>query len=241
MAVTVTGTNRGATGVGTDGREALAEKQRRRNAPGGGRPNGSDGWRRGGGGDGEAGSSSPQHYRLGMWVALASVTMMFTALTSAYIVRAGMSNDWRPITLPALVYLSTALILASSFAIEQAKRSLKSMQTGRYRAMLFLTLVLGLGFVGSQLLAWRQLVARGIYVATNPHSSFFYVLTGLHGLHILGGIIGLNYLLWRASRAASASRVEAGRQRAATDAVALYWHFMDGLWVYLFLLLTFWR
>jgi len=92
----------------------------------------------------------------------------------------------------------------------------------------------------SQLLAWRQLVRQGVYVASNPHSSFFYLLTATHGVHLLGGLLALIYLLVRASKTHEAEREQAKR-RAATDAVTLYWHFMDGLWIYLFLLLFLWK
>ena len=103
-----------------------------------------------------------------------------------------------------------------------------------------LTVLLGLGFLASQLFAWRELVAQGLYMASNPHSSFFYVLTGAHGLHLLGGILGLDYLLLRSRRKAAEEQAEEKRQ-AMADSVALYWHFMDGLWIYLFLLLFLWR
>jgi cytochrome c oxidase subunit 3 len=109
-------------------------------------------------------------------------------------------------------------------------------------------LLLGFGFLASQLLAWRELVGQGIYLATNPHSSFFYLLTGLHGLHLLGGILGLSYLALRARRESGAAFDVAGaagnrarKRRASVDAIGLYWHFMDGLWVYLFALLFLWR
>lgn len=180
-------------------------------------------------------------YRIGMWVALASIVMMFTALTSAYIVRAGISTDWRPIAAPPFIWVSTALIVASSLVIEAARRAARRGAADGLRALLFVALLLGLGFVGSQIQAWRQLVEQGIYVATNPHSSFFYVLTGLHGLHVLGGILGLNYLLFRLTRANGDRAAAVAKYQTLTDTVALYWHFMDGLWIYLFLLLFLWR
>jgi cytochrome c oxidase subunit 3 len=99
---------------------------------------------------------------------------------------------------------------------------------------------LGAAFVVSQLLAWRQLVRQGVYVATNPHSSFFYLLTATHGIHLMGGLIALVYLLLRTRRLDTGERALANRS-AVADAVSLYWHFMDGLWIYLFLLLFFWR
>lgn len=243
MAVTVTGTRQTTTRPATK-KERLSPlspygRGKGGPSPNGGGPNGDD---RHHDDDHQQRRWTPDRYRLGMWVALASITMMFTALTSAYIVRAGMSNDWRPIRLPPFVLVSTALLLAGSFVIERAKRTLKAGGAARYRSMLLAALLLGLGFVASQLLAWRQLVGQKIYVSTNPHSSFFYVLTGLHGLHILGGLMGLSYLLLRASRASEApASLDFRKQRAATDVVALYWHFMDGLWVYLFLLLFLWR
>jgi cytochrome c oxidase subunit 3 len=142
--------------------------------------------------------------------------------------------------MPRLLWLSTALIVLSSFAFEIARRTLKSGNRGAYQRFLLLTVLLGLGFLVTQWLAWRQLVGLGIYVGTNPHSSFFYVLTGAHGLHLLGGVLALDYLLLRSWRRGNEVHGVAKRQ-AIVNAVALYWHFMGGLWIYLFLLLFLWR
>ncbi len=211
---------------------------------GGPRKVGPNGGPRGNGHDGNGGDkpdgSSLSKYRIGMWVALAGVAMMFTALTSAYVVRGGTSNDWRPIATPGLLWLSTGLILLSSFAFEIARRTLKSGNTSAYQRWLLLTVLLGLGFLATQLLAWRQLAGQGIYVSSNPHSSFFYVLTGAHGLHLLGGVLALDYLLLRSRRKLYEEHGVAKRQ-AVVNAVALYWHFMGVLWIYLFLLLFLWR
>jgi cytochrome c oxidase subunit 3 len=194
--------------------------------------------------NGHEGSSSDEtsanRYRIGMWVALASILMLFTALTSAYIVRAASANDWHPIAMPQILLLSTALIVISSGTIEVARRKLKTAFTGAYWRWLLVTTALGIAFLVSQLLAWRQLVRQGVYVATNPHSSFFYLLTATHGVHLLGGLLALVYLLVRTWKTHEAGRTGLKRQ-AAADAVTLYWHFMDGLWIYLFLLLFFWR
>ncbi|HEY0406049.1 MAG TPA: cytochrome c oxidase subunit 3 [Pyrinomonadaceae bacterium] len=195
---------------------------------------------RGSGGDGFSAQDSPERYRIGMWIALASILMLFTALTSAYIVRAGTGNDWRPIAMPRLLWVSTTLILTSSLTISRALRALKRADHSTYKRWLLLTVVLGLGFLATQLLSWQQLVAQRVYVSTNPHSSFFYLLTAVHGAHLLGGIFGLDYLLLRSWRKASSAKSEAKRA-AAAGAVALYWHFMDGLWIFLFLLLFLWR
>ena len=105
---------------------------------------------------------------------------------------------------------------------------------------LFLTVMLGLGFLVSQLLAWRQLVGQGVYVATNPHSSFFYLLTAAHAVHLLGGLAALAYLLLRA-RAPQENEVAWTRVQNGAGAVTLYWHFMAFLWVYLFVLLFYVR
>jgi len=177
-----------------------------------------------------------------MWVALAAVTMMFTALTSAYVVRAGTWNDWRPGPVPRLLWVSTCVIFLSSLAFEVARRKLRAGKVTTFKRWLLVTVVLGLGFLATQLMAWRELSAAGVYLASNPHSSFFYVLTGAHGLHLLGGILFLDYLLLRSWRAGAAGEEGGARRRlAVVNAAALYWHFMFGVWIYLFLLLFLWR
>jgi cytochrome c oxidase subunit 3 len=179
-----------------------------------------------------------------MWVALASIMMLFTALSSAYIVRSRLSTagDWQPIAMPQMLWLSTSLILLSSATIEVARKFIRRGEVRAYRRWLSWTALLGLGFLATQLLAWRELVAQGIYLATNPHSAFFYLLTAVHGLHLLGGILMLAFLLARAlkDRGGDAAVARARREDTA-GAVAVYWHFMDGLWIYLFLLLFLWR
>lgn len=185
-------------------------------------------------------NSSPDRYRTGVLVALAGVLMMFTALTSAYIVRAGTWNDWRPVAMPRMLWVSTGIILLSSLAFEVARRALKLGKTTAFKRWLLVTVVLGLGFLATQLMAWRELTAAGVYLATNPHSSFFYVLTGVHGLHLLGGILFLDYLLLRSWRGRYEENGTRKRLRVV-NAAALYWHFMFGIWIYLFLLLFLWR
>lgn len=186
---------------------------------------------------------SPVRYRIGAYVGIASILMMFTALASAYIVRAGLptSIDWRSTNLPGVLFLSTALIIASSFTIARAQKALKNLLVSTYRLWLDATLALGLGFLAAQILAWRQLVGEGVYLSSNPHSSFFYVLTGLHGLHLAGGILALLYLRLRAGSLSDVREISARRAHGLTEAVGIYWHFMDALWVMLFVLLFFWR
>ena len=236
MAVTATTkTGEGADvtprGLGLDG---LGQRPRNGNGSKGPRPPGGDGGP-------SRDDAAPYQYRIGMWIAVAAILMMFAALTSAYVFRTGTAG-WRPISIPPLMWASTIVILASSATFEIARKSLKREDGRAYRLWLWASLALGALFLIFQLLAWRQLVAQGIYLATNPHSSFFYVLTGLHGLHLAGGIIGLGYLIARARReAAGAGRAVKAVGAARADAVGIYWHFMDGLWLYLFGLLFFWR
>ena len=179
-------------------------------------------------------------YRIGMWVGLASVAMMFTSLSSAYIVRSASANDWITLPLPRLLLASTALLIGSSVTLEIARRKLKAALSGPYTKWLSLTVLLGLGFLVAQVFAWRQLAGQGIYVASNPHSSFFYLLTGAHAVHLVGGLLGLTFLWLRSHRHVTEKALIAKR-KATTDAVTIYWHFMDALWIYLFLLLFLWR
>jgi cytochrome c oxidase subunit III len=179
-------------------------------------------------------------YRIGMWVGLASVAMMFTSLSSAYIVRSASSNDWTVLPMPGVLLGSTALILGSSATLEIARRKLKAALSVPYTKWLFVTVVLGLGFLVAQIFGWRQLARQGIYVASNPHSSFFYLLTGAHAVHLVGGLLALTFL-WLRSRRHVIDKSLIARRKAATDAVSIYWHFMDALWIYLFLLLFLWR
>jgi cytochrome c oxidase subunit 3 len=167
--------------------------------------------------------------------------MLFVALTSAYIVRQvpawnGGVKDWVPLDMPPVMWANTLAILLSSATIELARRALRRGDYPRFNRWLVVTTALGVMFLAGQLVAWGQLSAQGIYVNTHPHSSFFYLMTGVHGVHLLGGLIGLGYVT------ASALRMRVGIQkRNAVKVAALYWHFMDVLWVYLFLLLFFWK
>ena len=225
MAATVTGTDRAVhAGVGT-----------------GSRPRNGNGYHQnGGGGDDIPFRFSPARYRIGVWMAIGSILMLFVALTSSYIVRSASSNDWHRIAMPKILWLSTALLITSSITIELSRRSLKRQNDSGYSLWLVNTAVLGVAFVVSQLVAWRQLVRQGAYLASNPYNSFFYLFTGAHGLHLLGGLGALAYLVIR-TRSARKTLDGELRRVGAADAVTIYWHFMDVLWIGLFLLLTFWK
>src|SRR6202163_2116698 len=127
-----------------------------------------------------------------IWVVLFAITMMFAAFSSALIVRKGSSLDWRTFTLPSILYFNTLLLLASSVTLEVSRRRVAAFMGGRKSQVesparwLYITLFLGLLFVAGQYVAWSQLSAEGLYLATNPSSSFFYVLTATHALHVLG-------------------------------------------------------
>ncbi|HZE69051.1 MAG TPA: cytochrome c oxidase subunit 3 [Pyrinomonadaceae bacterium] len=179
-------------------------------------------------------------YRLGMFVGLASVVMLFTGLSSAYIVRAASAPDWLALPLPRMLWVGTGVLLISSATLEAARRSLKRELDQNYRRWLGVTSLLGAAFLCSQLFVWRQLVRHGVYIATHPHSSFFYLLTATHGLHLAGGLLALLYLLVR-HRSSPPDRPAKAKRLATTEAITIYWHFMDALWIYLFLLLFLWR
>ncbi len=165
----------------------------------------------------------------GIWVVIAAITMSFAAFTSSLIIRQASGADWRHLTLPGILYLNSVILLMSSLTLEIARRKSISNLAGM-RSWLYLTLALGSAFLAGQAFAWHQLRAEGLYLATSPNSSFFYVLTVLHALHILGGLFGFIHVI-RRTASASVLRI------ATVDAAAVYWHFLAALWVYLLLLL----
>lgn len=203
--------NRGGRGLGGDGRNDRPGSPGRSRVP-------------------------PNSYRLGTLFALGSIIMLFIAFTSAYIYRQGISFDWKPLDAPPILWFNTAVLLVSSATFELSRRALRREAYGAFQRGLSLTTGLGIVFLLGQYEAWRELAAQGIYLGTNPHSSFFYLLTGAHAVHLMGGVIALGVVLigaWRHRHTAT--------ERIAVDCAAIYWHFMDGLWVYLFLLLFLWR
>ncbi len=184
------------------------------------------------GGAGEGARAVPRRaYFTGVSLGLGAILMFFMALTSSYIVRKGLGGDWQPVRLPPILWLNTLVLLASSATIEAARRRLAAAELEAFRRWWALTTGLGILFLAGQVQAWRQLAAAGVFLASNPSSSFFYLLTAAHGLHLLGGIVALLCVVFRAWQK---SRITQG---TAAELTAIYWHFMDGLWVFLLLLL----
>src|SRR5258708_32083913 len=211
---------------------------------------------------GDDGSGKPDYptrlrrARLGLMVALTPILMVFVSFTSAYIVRQGLPTldpntnllvkDWIPVKLPTLLLVNTLVLVLSSLGMELARRQFRgelvlvsaNTAPGDPTKMpwLAMTLVLGLLFLFGQWTAWRQLAASGFYVASTPSSSFVYLLTGTHAVHLMGGVLAL----FVASIAALFRRAMATRS-IVIDVIAWYWHFMAGLWVYILCLLVFAR
>lgn len=191
----------------------------------------------GGGGQGSGGKRprpsppSSRRYYTGMALGIVSILMFFMALASAFLVRRGTSLDWVPVHLPPVLLLNTLILLASSFTLELARRRLTQSDLGGFRTLWSVTTALGLLFLIGQLIAWRQLVAGGVFLASNPASSFFFIFTGLHALHLFGGVAALCYVSIRNFELAKISRA------VAAEVASYYWHFMDALWVFLLALL----
>ncbi|MBI3494324.1 MAG: cytochrome c oxidase subunit 3 [Acidobacteria bacterium] len=173
--------------------------------------------------------------RLGLWIFLATVTMLFAAFTSAYIVRRS-GTDWRPIALPSVLWLNTLVLAASSLALEVARWSGTGSRWRAASVAFAAAIALGFAFLGGQVLAWRQLMAVGLYAPASPHSSFFYMLTAVHGLHV---IAALAVLAWGAVRTwTGAGRRDLRQWTGLVGICRTFWHFLGGVWIYLFVLLS---
>jgi cytochrome c oxidase subunit 3 len=175
--------------------------------------------------------------RSGIWVAVFTITMSFAAFTSALFVRQGSGADWAHIALPPILYANTIVLLLSSATLAMARRAMIAkpvIEPGVVRTInlwVLATLLLGVVFLTGQYEAWRQLAAEGLYLATNPNSSFYYVLTAMHGLHVIAGIAALVFVLGRLIGTHAAFR------RSTFESTVIYWHFMGVLWLYLLLVL----
>jgi cytochrome c oxidase subunit 3 len=162
---------------------------------------------------------------------LGTMGMLFAGFASAYLVRReGM--DWAREQLPGSLALNTVVLLASSAALEVARRAHRVGRSRDVRRWIGAGALLGLVFLAGQLLAWSQLTARGVYLPSSAYSSFFFMLTAVHGVHLAGGILALAYLAWRVSR----TRLQILGQ-GLLDGCVNYWHFLDVVWLLLYLLL----
>jgi cytochrome c oxidase subunit 3 len=199
--------------------------------------------------------------RLGLAVGLTPIIMLFVSFTSAYVVRQGLPTldektnqyvrDWLPVNMPwILLWINTVVLMASSITMEFTRRrttreaalapvkSIPGVSLGDERSFpwLALTTALGLLFLLGQWMAWSELEARGFFIATSPSSSFVYLLTGMHALHLAGGVIALLY-----AGAIALLKKPIETRRVVIDITSWYWHFMALLWIYIFALLNFAR
>jgi len=241
--------------VGTIETTAEEKKRKRRVGLSSGFGTGGGNKNRGGGGGGSDGGDndrdddftdqaepySSNKLRIAMWFLLLVVMMTFGGLVGAYIVISTNGvMEWKPFALPIQVWISTALILASSVTYKIAHSMLNHDKQQKAKNWLLATTIFGVMFIASQLLAWVELVRRGVYVQSNPYAGFFYILTAVHAVHVIGGIAALGYILLRTWQA-TASDEELVKRKQLSNSVGWYWHFMDGLWIFLVLLLSFWK
>ncbi len=173
--------------------------------------------------------------KFGMWLFLASVMMLFMSLTSAYIVRQAEGN-WVFFELPSLFYLTSIIIIGSSVSMQWAFFAAKKDNQEMTKTMVLITTILGLLFLIGQFFGWKQLVAGSIYLVGNPSGSFLYILTGLHALHIISAIVFLLIVLISAFK----GRIHS-KNMAQVEMCTTYWHFLGGLWLYLFIFLLLYR
>jgi cytochrome c oxidase subunit 3 len=164
--------------------------------------------------------------RLFAFLAIIWIVTLFSTLALVLESRWVHSKDWVSIPLPHILYVNTAVLLFSSLTIEFARRSLRSEESESCTRWILVTALLGLMFVGGQIVAWQELSFRGLHLASNPGSFFFYLITGAHGVHLVVGIILLASVGFSVIRLARKVK-----QQTAMGAIALYWHFMNGLWV----------
>jgi len=229
----------------------IEEPKRRRSGISGSSSQGGNGGGRdpgGGGGDRPDGNDSlqpeifaPNKSRIVTGVLLLIVTMTFGGLIAAYVVLATNNvAEWHPFDLPVQVWISTAIILISSISYHLGKRAVERNDQPSAKRWFIATAVLGAMFISSQMLAWFELSARGLYMQGNPYAGFFYILTGIHAVHVLGGITALGAILLK-SWYPTIRENEILKRRTLANVVGWYWHFMGVLWVILFVLLGFWK
>lgn len=173
-------------------------------------------------------------------VALAAVTMTFGALIAVFVIRSEAPMFWGHIRVPSLLWITTGILVASSATLESARRKLASNEQVAFFRLISLTTGLGVLFLAGQLAAWLQVLRAGVDLKHDPHSWFIFLFSGLHGLHILAGLGGLGYLVFRTREPVSGPKFQM-ITRVVTNGVAIFWHYLDLLWIVLFTLLLEWR
>ena len=168
-------------------------------------------------------------HKFTLWVALGSIIMMFAGLTSAYVVKRDQPN-WTSFEIPRAFWYSTAVILISSVTIQMALKAFKEREMRNYRSLLTTTAILGILFVVLQWMGFREIWRTGITFKGSGGGQFLYILAGLHGVHVLGGIIALVVMFGKAF----ASKVRS-YNAVPVELMSTYWHFVDLLWIYLFI------
>jgi cytochrome c oxidase subunit 3 len=171
-------------------------------------------------------------HKFTLWVAIGSILMMFAGLTSAYIVKRSQAS-WLMLEIPVVFWYSTAAILASSITVQLSLKALKAREMMAYKRWLMITAVLGVLFLVLQIVGFKQFGANDIRLVgagSNASYSFLLAISGLHGLHVLGGVIALVVIAIQALRVATRNYNTVPLEVAAT-----YWHFVDALWIYLFI------
>ncbi|MGO4448867.1 cytochrome c oxidase subunit 3 [Phyllobacterium sp. TAF24] len=172
--------------------------------------------------------------KIGLGVFLAVVGALFTLFISAYFIRMG-SDDWWAIPIPRVLWVNTAALVVSSITLELAKSLAQQGDDETMKFALLASLITGIGFLVGQVFAWRELVSAGYLLADNPANSFFYMITGMHGLHILGGLLVLGRTTGKVLQGKTAQQVH-----LSIELCAMYWHFMLLVWLVLFALFAGW-
>jgi len=178
--------------------------------------------------------------KFALWAAIGSICMFFIGLTSAYIVKKGAdvaSGHWQFFKMPIQFYISTLIIVLSSGSIFLAKKYFVKGDKKSYQIAMLASSILGTVFLVLQYLGWKQLVNIGIYVGgsmSHANGSFFYVISGAHALHILGGLL---IMFWMTAKAFIKKKNV--QSKLGIELISIYWHFVDILWVYLFAMLLF--
>lgn len=175
----------------------------------------------------DAAKAAPGLLRIGLLLACGSIAILFGSLVFAYYWRKTEPGVWEQVALPGMLWISTAIILASSVVFEIGRRIYAKGDHDRATRFFWITGAMGMAFLGAQAAAWLDLIRAGVYLQQNPYSSFFYLFTGLHAAHLVGGLAGLGLVVFSRKR-----------RRELVDVAAYYWHFLGLLWIALFFVVS---